>query len=633
MAQEKKTIAICTGKINDEITTLIIQEIYDKCIENGYHVEVYAVDMTFIFDSEFGDAKEKDLFEIIPYENIAGIFAFSDRLRRAGVMKKITAKAKAYEIPIVCLEDNEEDSINVFFDTDSTFGSVINHVIEEHSCKKIYFVAGLEGNEVSDARIAVFKESLESHGIDYNPDYVVYGDFWSEPARNQTRNLIVKYGIPDAICCANDAMAIAVSDALTEMGYSVPGDVIVTGFDGLKGAFDHLPSITTVGPYYEKLAIDAFSAINDVITQKVKYEPRDISVSGKLIIGESCGCKPLNMRAFKSRMSKMYEQDNQNDFHEIILMKAITKVASKSNLKEAVKCFEEPLSVMMDVDYFYVCIWDNYIGANLNRRQNRRHAIVVASMVNEEYSTCETNLSSGVNLPNYDKIMEKDSMLMYYPLKAANEFFGYLAFGINPTNYKREKLVAIGRYFSVMCTIFLQQTRLNSAYKRLEEAYSTDTLTGILNRRGFLDRLEPMRLVNNDKKGVLISVDLNNLKTINDTWGHLEGDEALRAMADALKDACPKGSLVARFGGDEFVVFYASNKSDERIIERFSERLEEAIEETNDTLDKPYYVYASYGINITSLDREYDFDANYSDADAKMYANKIEFKKTHSIIK
>lgn len=633
MAQEKKTIAICTGKINDEITTLIIQSLYDKCTENGYHVEVYAVDMTFIFDSEFEDAKEKDLFEIIPYENIAGIFAFSDRLRRAGVMKKIASKAKAYNVPIVCLEDKEVDCINVFFNSEDTFGSVINHVIEKHNCKKIYFIAGLEGNEVSDSRMAVFKDILESNGIEYNPDYVVHGDFWSEPARERSRELIIKYGVPDAICCANDAMAIAVSDSLTEMGYSVPRNVIVTGFDGLRAAIEHFPSITTVGPYYERLANEAFVAIDDVITNKAKYEPRDIRVSGKLILGASCGCKTLNIRSFSTRMSKMYERDDKNDFHDILLMKAITKVAAMSSIQEAVKCFEEPLSVMIDPEYFYLCIWDNYLGANLNRRQNRRHAVVVASMVNKEYSTNQTNLPIGVNLPNYDKIVERDTVLMYYPLKAANEFFGYLAFGINPKNYRREKLVEIVRYFSVMCTIFLQQTRLNSAYKRLEEAYSTDTLTGLLNRRGFLDKLEPMRLQNNDKKGVLISVDLNNLKTVNDTWGHLEGDEALKAVADILKDACPKGALIARFGGDEFVVFYASNKSDEKIIDRFSERLEEAIEETNDTLDKPYYVYASYGINITSLDKEYDFDSNYSDADAKMYANKIEFKKTHSVVK
>jgi len=84
----------------------------------------------------------------------------------------------------------------------------------------------------------------------------------------------------------------------------------------------------------------------------------------------------------------------------------------------------------------------------------------------------------------------------------------------------------------------------------------TDELTGLHNRRGFMVHAErQLRLGNRNRRGMmLILVDVNGLKQINDTFGHNEGDRAIQRTAEALKRTFRDSDVLARLGGDEFVV-------------------------------------------------------------------------------
>ncbi len=90
--------------------------------------------------------------------------------------------------------------------------------------------------------------------------------------------------------------------------------------------------------------------------------------------------------------------------------------------------------------------------------------------------------------------------------------------------------------------------------RELERQASTDPLTGLANRRAFLDALEA-RLRN--EPGVLVFLDLDNLKPLNDQHGHEAGDVALRAVARLLRSTAAPGDVAARFGGDEFILWMA----------------------------------------------------------------------------
>jgi diguanylate cyclase (GGDEF)-like protein len=103
------------------------------------------------------------------------------------------------------------------------------------------------------------------------------------------------------------------------------------------------------------------------------------------------------------------------------------------------------------------------------------------------------------------------------------------------------------------------QSQLQSLHQQqdaLDHLASHDSLTGLPNRRLFLDRLDQalVRAKRQDSAFALLFIDLDNFKTINDTLGHAAGDVVLRTMAQRLQAVVREADTVARLGGDEFII-------------------------------------------------------------------------------
>jgi len=116
--------------------------------------------------------------------------------------------------------------------------------------------------------------------------------------------------------------------------------------------------------------------------------------------------------------------------------------------------------------------------------------------------------------------------------------------------------------------------------RELRSLAITDDLTGIFNRRGFLaSATQQLKLAHRDKQNVLLFFfDVDNLKGINDSFGHREGDLALMRTADALEETFRDSDVLARLGGDEFAVlaWEASIPNIQLILSRLEANLEQA---------------------------------------------------------
>ena len=120
--------------------------------------------------------------------------------------------------------------------------------------------------------------------------------------------------------------------------------------------------------------------------------------------------------------------------------------------------------------------------------------------------------------------------------------------------------------------------------------------------------------------------DLDGLKTINDTHGHLVGDKAIKAIADALKFACPDNALLVRLGGDEMFALIPQECSEDEIragVKRYLDKF-------NETSDLPCKVASSIGFYLNPRGEELDFDQLIINADKAMYQKKIERKRNQS---
>ncbi|MGD0354716.1 MAG: diguanylate cyclase [Dehalococcoidia bacterium] len=156
-----------------------------------------------------------------------------------------------------------------------------------------------------------------------------------------------------------------------------------------------------------------------------------------------------------------------------------------------------------------------------------------------------------------------------------------------------------------------------------------DSLTGLLNRRGFFILVEQqMKLASRMKgKTYLFYIDVDGMKWINDTLGHEEGDQALVATGKFLMENSRKSDIVARIGGDEFVLVAidALEESQQLIIDRMLRNLEKF----NSKMTRGYKLSLSIGVAMYDADKPCSIDDLLARADRLMYVHKNK-KKSQS---
>lgn len=150
----------------------------------------------------------------------------------------------------------------------------------------------------------------------------------------------------------------------------------------------------------------------------------------------------------------------------------------------------------------------------------------------------------------------------------------------------------------------------------------TDELTGLHNRRGFFTLAEKLlKIAKRQKKGLfLLYADLDGLKEINDTWGHQDGDVALVDIASILKTTYRESDIIARIGGDEFVIMPVGTIGDD--IRTISARLQKNVEAHNAKRESGHKLSLSLGIYYYDPENPCSIDELLSHADKLMYDQK-----------
>ncbi|GAB4483194.1 MAG: hypothetical protein OHK006_03430 [Thermodesulfovibrionales bacterium] len=173
----------------------------------------------------------------------------------------------------------------------------------------------------------------------------------------------------------------------------------------------------------------------------------------------------------------------------------------------------------------------------------------------------------------------------------------------------------------------MARIRLVQIHEDYRNLSITDDLTGLYNRRGFLTLADHLLKISmREKRGMfLLYADVDRLKEINDTFGHQEGDAALVEFGRALQNNYRQSDILARIGGDEFIVFPVGDCTDS--TEVIVRRLTEVIDLCNSSRAKPYQLSVSYGIAYFDPENPLALVDLVSLADQNMYLQK-KAKKT-----
>ncbi len=220
------------------------------------------------------------------------------------------------------------------------------------------------------------------------------------------------------------------------------------------------------------------------------------------------------------------------------------------------------------------------------------------------------------------------------PLFSGKELFGLLLsevdyenFGnVEPINFQLssalKSLLLIEKQQQVQKQLEESIVKFKESNDILNEISRSDELTGLYNRRGFLEFAHAAitSIRNRGKKALVVYADMDNLKMINDNFGHDEGDFALREIAAILRDTFRSTDIVARFGGDEFVAFATVGVGEYTDI--MKRRIAEITARHNTMCSKPYPIEMSVGICEFECGKTVDLYDVLDIADENLYEEK-----------
>lgn len=169
--------------------------------------------------------------------------------------------------------------------------------------------------------------------------------------------------------------------------------------------------------------------------------------------------------------------------------------------------------------------------------------------------------------------------------------------------------------------------RIIKLEQRILQLARTDHLTGVLNRRAFMERMEQevQRSLRENTPFALIMADIDYFKRINDRYGHQAGDLVLQKFADRLTESSRPYDVVARYGGEEFVICLLG--ADGFQAESFTERIRQKVEEMKIILpgySQAIHITASFGTASLSLESDDSLGLIIKRADDALYRAKAE---------
>ncbi|MBR5087910.1 MAG: SpoIIE family protein phosphatase [Ruminiclostridium sp.] len=429
MINGKKAIAICTSRIWDNQHHSFLEQLNKNLIPHDCRLLIYTINSDLYWE-ESDNVPECYVFDIIPYDRIDCLILMDEKIKSRKVSNRIISKAEEFSVPVIVVDGTYENTVNVSFDYEQGFESVVRHAIEHHGVKKPHFMAGIRNNKFSDARIDIFKKVLAENNMPFDDSMVSYGEFWAWPARNSTQKLIDDGNIPDAVICANDIMAINVADVFIKAGIGVPEQVIVTGFDGIEESLVSVPPISTAGCDSIELAESVGKAVMAIINGE---HIADISVVPKLIPNTSCGCEyesPSSNPTLDTINSGFYRyQDDVRVFHNIA-----ADIQQASSPEEAAEFMNNPL--LHDL----CCIMDKHCFDSGRNYFDGKETENIPCVFFDSYHTDKFvyPLEKDEFVPDLEKRFESGHPLIFNAIDLMGKPFGYLCFsfvGYEITDY------------------------------------------------------------------------------------------------------------------------------------------------------------------------------------------------------
>lgn len=283
----RRTIALLSDNVLDEYQNTVLFGANDELREQGISAIFFCGGV--IESPDPNSVQRNALYDLIDPQRIDGIIVLSPLGNHIGPEGLSSYCQRFAPLPICAVGVELHGHPRVLVDDASGMRQLLDHFIVAHGRRRIAFFRGPLGNEQAEHRYGVYLDALERHGIAFDPALVTIGDFTAPSGAHGARVLCNERKTHfDAIVAANDLMALGAMEALQALGFDVPRQVGVAGFDDIDEARFASPPLTTVR---QPLAESGRQAARIVIAMLDRGgQPERLMLDTTLVLRESCGC-------------------------------------------------------------------------------------------------------------------------------------------------------------------------------------------------------------------------------------------------------------------------------------------------------------------------------------------------------
>ncbi|MBR4667425.1 MAG: GGDEF domain-containing protein [Butyrivibrio sp.] len=624
----------------------ITEGIRRRCEQYDYDLCIFAASVHVKFPMDEYAAGETNIYELANFNELDGVILDHATLsgsRDEFVLKRLLERLKDYpDLPVCSLESELEGTTFIGNDNEETLREMCRHVIEFHGKKKICILTGQKGNSVSEKRLDIFLDEIEKHGLSVLPEHIVYGDFWYTSGDRLGEDIAdKKLERPEAVLCASDTMALGLIDKLVKRGIKVPEDVIVIGFDSSdEGAINYI-TLSSFDPNDVDMGERAVDHIRSVIEPGEPLMEKEGKSSGTFHPGASCGCEldPFyNIKRLRNHIHTStynYADENSDQMVSVgALMEnyVLEKFTASKTVDECIGNIFGSARLLKPFSNLYMCLkedWLNMLDTRTSGYPEKMSIIIRFSEAGEE-PLCGIHgapqFETARMLPKLDEDRDRPGIFCFLPLHFNGKLLGYTV--IERDISESYSLNIVNRNWLRFINNALEMSRSKN---RLETLSIRDEMTGAYNRRGMYQYFKEMCYVAKPGDSLFVAVvDMDELKYINDTYGHREGDLGIKVVCSALQETSRDNEICVRSGGDEFFLIGIGKYDKEDEAKRALEYAE-TVEKRSKQLKKPYNISASIGCVVYEDFSSVNLDNALSEADERMYHYKFRHRKHRSV--
>jgi len=482
---------------------------------------------------------------------------------------------------------------------------IMEHLYDVHECRSFVFVGGPEKGRENIIRVESYKSCLDRWNLPIEENPVYYGNYemhWgSDFFVNYAKSLD---SLPDAFVCANDNIATGLISAAQELGYEIPRDFRVTGFDNIDKANYFSPRITSVP--HRRLAMAKECA--DIYMKIWAGEPVEELhlLTAEPIFSESCGCKASENIDYRDYVKNTFvygERKGHIDELVVGLENCLSKAESFEDIFKGVGNYFTKMNcdgIILVMDKRLYALEDEKVFPIEGYDMDQLQVVYYPGMK-------EDDPYIGFNEFVKTFIPADDGAYLFSPFHFRNYSIGFSIL-ING-----RFLLDNPHFYDVQSPINREIFRMYQSL-RLEWLYKVDALTGLYNRRAYFEMVQGTLddCKASGKKCVIAFFDCDGFKKINDEEGHEKGDEILKKIGSILKESCVGNGNAYRFGGDEFVLVNPCESEEEaqKLLDNISERFNVAS------------ISVSIGSVIMDKDDKLTLQEYINIADRQMYEQK-----------